>query len=291
LIQCLRFEFPLVGKVEVPFSGDLCESRINAFDTTVIYTSTAVCVLSCNLVLNDYTSGQFTFKCNSGLLTAADTSVTLANGATAVWNVIGTVTTGASSIMNGDLTSDAAITFGAVTTWTGALTTTAGAVDLGVDSSVIGHVTAFGAITLAALANTNPGNLISTNGAVDLGPYSIVRGNIQAAGAITLAALAKVADGSTTGLKLHSTAGAVSLGANAECGDIEASGAITLGANAKSLKDCLYGMTPCTATSALKSINGAITLGAKARSGTINAPNGAVTIGAGAMYTTSANFL
>jgi hypothetical protein len=280
LTHRLRSELSLLGQVTASFSGDLCNSNEVDRSAYGTYTATGICVLSCNLVLD---GGPFTFKCNNGLITAADTSVDLTNGATAVWDVVGTASTGAGSIMNGVLTADAAITFGAETTWTGDLTSTAGAIDLGVQSSVIGNVEAFGAITLAALANTNPGTLISTNGAVDLAPYAIARGDIQASGAITLAALA-----SAENCDLTSVSGAVSLGARAKCQNISARGAITLGANAQSL---IGSPARGTSTSYLSSTHGAITLGANAQSGTISAPNGAITIGANAWYTSSSTFI
>ena len=129
--------------------------------------------------------------------------------------------------MIGAMTSGGAITLGALSIWDGAMTSTGGAVNLGVGSTARGNVKAFGAITLAASAKTDPGTLESVMGAVDLGANSIVQGSIKAYGAITLAASAKAESGT-----LESEMGAVTLGAGAVSGAIKAYGAITLGANA-----------------------------------------------------------
>ena len=210
--------------------------------------------------------------CDGGLTVAAGSTLTVDGGGgnSDFWIIgAGPVITGADSAMIGAMTSGGAITLGALSIWDGAMTSTGGAVNLGVGSTARGNVKAFGAITLAASAKTDPGTLESVMGAVDLGANSIVQGSIKAKGAITMSSNA-VAKTSlplpNTFHPLESTMGAVTLGAGAECGDITAYGAITLGANAKG--------------GDLNSSNGAITLGANSVSGTKIAA--VVTVGAGA---------
>jgi hypothetical protein len=263
LAQRLHSESPLI---DIPFSGDLC----NDLDPNVpgTYTTGAACVLYCDLQLA--AASTWVFKCDGGLTVAAVSKLTIAfaDGISnsVVWTIdAGPVITGADSEMIGALTSGGAITLGAVSTWDGAMTSTGGAVNIGVGSIAKGNVKAFGAITLAASAKTEPGALESEEGAVDLGANSIVQGNVKARGAITLAANAEVESGT-----LESTMGAVTLGAGAETGAITAYGAITLAANANS-GDLTSGDGVNTGT---------ITLGANSSSGAKNAAT--ITVGSGA---------
>jgi serine acetyltransferase len=72
---------------------------------------------------------QWNIICVGGLVTGAATHLT---GAEPTWTIGAAVTIGADSEVLGSLTSVGAITLGAGATWTGALTSSNGAVDLGV---------------------------------------------------------------------------------------------------------------------------------------------------------------
>jgi hypothetical protein len=213
------------------FNGDL--SKVDP--TTVpgsAYNTNSACILSCDLTLAP--SMLWVFGCDDGLTIGAGVTLSITNGIadagnTVVWTVGAyPVVAGAESNVIGDLASLGAITLGALSTWVGVLNA-GGAVNIGAGSTVTGNVDAVGAITLGASAEVE-GTLASSAGAVDLGANAIVEGAVNAEGAITLAASAKAGDAGT--FKLTSGA-AVTLGAGARSGEIDASGAITLGALAE----------------------------------------------------------
>jgi hypothetical protein len=161
----------------------------------------------------DDPAATFTFNVGTTLTTGASSAILLVNPPDGrpphyiQWVVESNVVLGASSTFVGDLTSKS------------------GAINTGAMVNLDGEVSASGAITLGAGPARAKGPLTSTTGAITLGAAMVVAGELTTAPG----------------------AGAITLGAGAQCGDAHAGGAFTSGAG--------------TFTGTIRS-NAAITLGA-----------------------------
>jgi hypothetical protein len=174
--------------------GDLGGQTLS---TPGVYYSSAAFALSKTLTLDakNNPDGKWIFESAGALASAAETSVKFKSANTGspnnvFWEIAGAATTGAGSIMIGNVIAVGGIDIGAVATWTGNLTSINGPVTLGAGSTVFGNTTAYGAITLDPGATS--GNLTSTNGAIGLGA-SATTGHLSAPnGATTLGAGAEI---------------------------------------------------------------------------------------------------
>jgi hypothetical protein len=171
------------------FTGNLCS--LGSDLAPGVYITAAACTLACTLTLDGgaATDPKWHFHCGGALSTAADSEVVITNGLPkdVHWNIGAATTTGAGSLMVGNLDAVGAIILGAATEWEGDLTSSNGAVGTGAGSVVLGGaVLAYGAIDLGAGATS--GDLTSTNGAIYLGANAVAGVCEAAAGGVTLGA-------------------------------------------------------------------------------------------------------
>jgi hypothetical protein len=138
------------------------------------------------------------------------------------------ISTGAGSIVGGNLQSVAATTLGAQTV-VGANLEAGAAITLGASAKVGADVTAYEAITLGAYSRVG-GNLKS-RAAADLGAHAVVSGDVISEASVTLGDTAS-SGGSSSG-NVVAGIGAVVLGANSTVYNVKAGTSITKSASAR----------------------------------------------------------
>lgn len=235
-------------------------------------------------------SNDGNYTCGALSLAAGDT-ITIAAPTTI--RVVGALTAGASVLINAagsaaDLTLDvsAAVGIGA-SSILNANVISGAAIDVGEFSKIGGFLrTGTGGVTLGATVNVG-GSINAVDGAVLIGADSMVGGSIASAvtGAVTLGAQVKV------GGSISTEVGAVSLGESAIVGGSIASrssGAVTLGAkaqvggNVSTVSGAIdVGADSKIVGSLASTQDGAITLGASLQvGGSVTTALGAITVGA-----------
>jgi cytoskeletal protein CcmA (bactofilin family) len=223
--------------------------------TTVFNNAGGILTLKCT---EAEANPKFVFK-GSALTTAAASVMVFVDcdtkQPTVEWELSGSATLGATSVVKGSIDAVGTVTLGAL--------------------SVAGPITATGDVGLGESAKCDS---VVTKAAFTAGANAVITGSIDAKDALALGAGAKVYGGITAGAAVSLGAnalvtgpvfavGAVSLGADAAAGPVFAGGAVTLGANARVIG-------PVSAV-------GAVSLGADATvTGRVSA-GGAITLGAG----------
>ena len=211
--------------------------------------------------------------------------------------ITGTITIGANSQVEGDLTTTEAgvINIGADSTIIGKLTTKSGAINVGDRITVTGSISS----SLAGVINigddsTIIGDLNTKFGAINVGDISTITGSILSSGegAITIGVDAKVTgDVATTSIGSGTGAGAITIKSGAEVnGSVTTNtGAITVEEDAKvdgNVSTNAGAITVGTGANIGRSVcsgkSGAITIGASANVGgnVETAKAGAITVGA-----------
>lgn len=187
----------------------------------------------------------------------------------------GAITTGAHSVVVGNLTAIAGvINIGAHGTVVGALKTDSAAINTGEFSSITGAITSTiaGVVTIGADSNV-VGNITTTSGAINIGARSVIDGAITSlvAGAITVGANARVTGSVAT--TYHGSdvgAGAITLE-----DDVEVRGAVATHTGA------ITSGTRSQVSGSVSSNDGAITVGDDAAVGgaVCTGNSGAITVG------------
>jgi hypothetical protein len=255
-------DFTTGNFTQINAAGDSTDLTITVTGITELGAST---ILKGNIIGNNATTGTITIGANSQV--EGDLTTTTA----------GVINIGADSVVVGDLnTLSGAINVGDRSTVTGSIKSSlAGVITIGADSVVGGDLTTLsGAINVGDRSTVNGSILSSLAGAVTIGVHVIAMGDVATtyegseigAGAITINSGSEVAGSVTT------NTGAITVGVDAKvAGNVSANdGAITVEAGAD------IAFSTCTGNS------GAITIGTGANVGgnVETATAGAITIGA-----------
>lgn len=206
--------------------------------------------------------------------------------------VVGAFAPGPTSVINANIYSDAAVAIAPDCTINGSISTTAGAISVGVRSIINGPISSLNAAIAIAAGAQVIGDLTTSSGAISVGDGGIITGSIRTivAGAIALDANAKVIG------NLSTASDAIAIGANAKVTgmiDISGVGALTIGAGAEVVGNSTvaYGAISVDAgahiTGNLATLEGAVNIGADSTidGSASTTVAGAVNVGAGAKVT------